>query len=158
MLWHTAGKGEWLPSLANRHPPIFSAPSSLPPIPPSPAKLEETLAQAGTGSGLLDLCHVGWAVVLTVRTLLAPPPQGVDLVLNSLAEEKLQASVRCLAQHGRFLEIGKFDLSNNHPLGEAGQQAGWAGGLLGRAGVHRVGCQLSGEAATCPPVQAWPSS
>lgn len=42
---------------------------------------------------------------------------GVDLVLNSLAEEKLQASVRCLAQHGRFLEIGKFDLSNNHPLG-----------------------------------------
>ncbi|XP_004639517.1 fatty acid synthase [Octodon degus] len=43
--------------------------------------------------------------------------KGVDLVLNSLAEEKLQASVRCLAQHGRFLEIGKFDLSNNHPLG-----------------------------------------
>nr|XP_045015104.1 fatty acid synthase-like isoform X2 [Jaculus jaculus]XP_045015105.1 fatty acid synthase-like isoform X2 [Jaculus jaculus] len=43
--------------------------------------------------------------------------KGVNLVLNSLAEEKLQASVRCLAQHGRFLEIGKFDLSNNHPLG-----------------------------------------
>lgn len=45
--------------------------------------------------------------------------KGVDLVLNSLAEEKLQASVRCLAQHGRFLEIGKFDLSNNNPLGMA---------------------------------------
>uniref|UniRef100_A0A8D0N571 Fatty acid synthase n=1 Tax=Sus scrofa TaxID=9823 RepID=A0A8D0N571_PIG len=45
--------------------------------------------------------------------------KGVDLVLNSLAEEKLQASVRCLAQHGRFLEIGKFDLSNNHALGMA---------------------------------------
>ncbi|XP_047400181.1 fatty acid synthase isoform X1 [Sciurus carolinensis] len=45
--------------------------------------------------------------------------RGVDLVLNSLAEEKLQASVRCLAKHGRFLEIGKFDLSNNHPLGMA---------------------------------------
>ncbi|XP_054986055.1 fatty acid synthase [Sorex araneus] len=45
--------------------------------------------------------------------------KGVDLVLNSLAEEKLQASVRCLAQHGRFLEIGKFDLSNNSPLGMA---------------------------------------
>ncbi|XP_057571036.1 fatty acid synthase isoform X2 [Hippopotamus amphibius kiboko] len=45
--------------------------------------------------------------------------KGVNLVLNSLAEEKLQASVRCLAQHGRFLEIGKFDLSNNHPLGMA---------------------------------------
>ncbi|XP_065226660.1 fatty acid synthase-like [Planococcus citri] len=43
--------------------------------------------------------------------------KGVDLVLNSLAEDKLQASVRCLAKHGRFLEIGKLDLSNNSPLG-----------------------------------------
>jgi len=42
---------------------------------------------------------------------------GVDIVLNSLAEEKLQASVRCLAQRGRFLEIGKFDLAANNPLG-----------------------------------------
>ncbi|XP_063218658.1 fatty acid synthase-like [Bacillus rossius redtenbacheri] len=43
--------------------------------------------------------------------------RGVDMVLNSLAEEKLQASVRCLAPGGRFLEIGKFDLSSNNPLG-----------------------------------------
>ncbi|CAJ0958991.1 unnamed protein product [Ranitomeya imitator] len=43
--------------------------------------------------------------------------KGVDLILNSLAEEKLQASLRCLARHGRFLEIGKYDLSNNTPLG-----------------------------------------
>ncbi|XP_069699383.1 fatty acid synthase-like [Periplaneta americana] len=43
--------------------------------------------------------------------------RGVDLVLNSLAEEKLLASVRCLASNGRFLEIGKFDLSQNNPLG-----------------------------------------
>jgi fatty acid synthase len=40
----------------------------------------------------------------------------VDVILNSLSEEKLQASVRILAQHGRFLEIGKFDLSNNTTL------------------------------------------
>uniref|UniRef100_T1H8C9 Fatty acid synthase n=1 Tax=Rhodnius prolixus TaxID=13249 RepID=T1H8C9_RHOPR len=45
--------------------------------------------------------------------------RGVDVVLNSLAEDKLQASVRCLAKHGRFLEIGKVDLSNNTPLGMA---------------------------------------
>ncbi|XP_066991506.2 fatty acid synthase [Anabrus simplex] len=45
--------------------------------------------------------------------------RGVDLVLNSLAEEKLQASVRCLGAHGRFLEIGKYDFSNNNPLGMA---------------------------------------
>ncbi|XP_018417291.1 PREDICTED: fatty acid synthase [Nanorana parkeri] len=45
--------------------------------------------------------------------------RGVDLILNSLAEEKLQASLRCLGRHGRFLEIGKYDLSNNTPLGMA---------------------------------------
>ncbi|KAG5885209.1 hypothetical protein JTB14_012232 [Gonioctena quinquepunctata] len=43
--------------------------------------------------------------------------RGVDCVLNSLAASQLQASVRCLAVGGRFLEIGKVDLSNNSPLG-----------------------------------------
>ncbi|XP_049941823.1 fatty acid synthase-like [Schistocerca serialis cubense] len=42
--------------------------------------------------------------------------RGVDIVLNSLAEEKLQASVRCLARGGQFLEIGKFDLANDSKL------------------------------------------
>lgn len=37
--------------------------------------------------------------------------------MNSLSEEKLQASLQVLAQHGRFLEIGKYDLSNNTGLG-----------------------------------------
>ncbi|KAG5883466.1 hypothetical protein JTB14_030888 [Gonioctena quinquepunctata] len=39
--------------------------------------------------------------------------RGVDIVLNSLADEKLQASMRCLARGGRFVEIEKFDLANN---------------------------------------------
>jgi fatty acid synthase len=43
--------------------------------------------------------------------------RGVDLVLNSLSEQKLQASLRCLALGGRFLEIGKFDLNKNNRLG-----------------------------------------
>ena len=42
--------------------------------------------------------------------------RGVDIVLNSLAEEKLIASIRCLARNGRFLEIGKFDMFSNNPL------------------------------------------
>ncbi|KAG5883957.1 hypothetical protein JTB14_031782 [Gonioctena quinquepunctata] len=42
--------------------------------------------------------------------------RGVDMVLNSLAEDKLLASVRCLARGGRFLEIGKFDLFSNTSL------------------------------------------
>lgn len=44
--------------------------------------------------------------------------RGVDLVLNSLAEDKLQASVRCLAEGGRFLEIGKLDLLKDNTLGK----------------------------------------
>ncbi len=44
--------------------------------------------------------------------------KGVDVVLNSLAEDKLQASVRCLAKGGRFLEIGKLDLLKNNNLGK----------------------------------------
>ncbi|XP_063375503.1 fatty acid synthase-like [Cydia amplana] len=43
--------------------------------------------------------------------------RGVDLVLNSLAGDKLPASLRCLAKGGRFLEIGKVDLSANTPFG-----------------------------------------
>ncbi|KAL1765601.1 fatty acid synthase [Sigmodon hispidus] len=68
-------------------------------------------------------CHPSFAnsrdTSFEQHVLLHTGGKGVDLVLNSLAEEKLQASVRCLAQHGRFLEIGKFDLSNNHPLSMA---------------------------------------
>lgn len=44
--------------------------------------------------------------------------RGVDLVLNSLAEDKLQASVRCLSNLGRFLEIGRVDIAKNSLLGE----------------------------------------
>lgn len=43
--------------------------------------------------------------------------KGVDFVLNSLSDDKLQASVRCLARGGTFLEIGKFDIMNNSNLG-----------------------------------------
>ncbi|XP_046963779.1 fatty acid synthase-like [Vanessa cardui] len=43
--------------------------------------------------------------------------RGVDLVLNSLADDKLQASIRCLGYRGRFLEIGKFDIGNNTLIG-----------------------------------------
>ena len=38
--------------------------------------------------------------------------KGVDYVLNSLSEEKLHASIRCLGMNGVFLEIGKFDIVN----------------------------------------------
>lgn len=42
---------------------------------------------------------------------------GVDVVLNSLSDDKLKASLECLAQNGRFLEIGKYDMSVDTKLG-----------------------------------------
>lgn len=42
--------------------------------------------------------------------------QGVDYVLNSLTGDKLLASVRCLAKRGKFIELGKFDLTNNNSI------------------------------------------
>lgn len=44
--------------------------------------------------------------------LLATKGRGVDYVLNSLSEDKLLASLRCVAENGMFLEIGKFDIMN----------------------------------------------
>lgn len=43
--------------------------------------------------------------------------RGVDFVLNSLSEDKLLASIRCLAAGGHFLEIGKFDMANDSKIG-----------------------------------------
>ena len=72
-------------------------------------------------SGMLQLTdrNIGNSRDTTFEQLIMSETngRGVDLVLNSLAEEKLQASVRCLAPGGRFLEIGKFDLENNSYLG-----------------------------------------
>uniref|UniRef100_A0A182P667 Fatty acid synthase n=1 Tax=Anopheles epiroticus TaxID=199890 RepID=A0A182P667_9DIPT len=45
--------------------------------------------------------------------------RGVDFVLNSLSEEKLQASIRCLAKGGHFLEIGKYDMMKDSKLAMA---------------------------------------
>ncbi|XP_058818329.1 fatty acid synthase-like [Topomyia yanbarensis] len=50
--------------------------------------------------------------------------KGVDYVLNSLAEEKLQASIRCLGKGGHFLEIGKYDMARNSKIAMSVMQKG----------------------------------
>ena len=42
---------------------------------------------------------------------------GVDVVLNSLAGEAMQASLKCLKPFGRFIELGKRDYVQNTALG-----------------------------------------
>ncbi|XP_059048229.1 fatty acid synthase-like [Achroia grisella] len=56
--------------------------------------------------------------------------KGVDLVLNSLSDDKLHASVRCLGYRGRFLEIGKYDISNNTYLDVAHKELSFHGIVL----------------------------
>jgi acyl transferase domain-containing protein/NADPH:quinone reductase-like Zn-dependent oxidoreductase/NAD(P)-dependent dehydrogenase (short-subunit alcohol dehydrogenase family) len=42
---------------------------------------------------------------------------GVDIVLNSLSEDKLLLSIQCLKPFGQFCEIGKFDILQNNGVG-----------------------------------------
>lgn len=62
--------------------------------------------------------HIGNSRDLSFMEMVHKETQGrgVDVVLNSLAGEKLLGSVECLATGGRFLEIGKYDLENNSAL------------------------------------------
>jgi acyl transferase domain-containing protein/NADPH:quinone reductase-like Zn-dependent oxidoreductase/SAM-dependent methyltransferase/acyl carrier protein len=39
--------------------------------------------------------------------------RGVDVVLNALASEAIPMGLSCLAEHGRFIEIGKRDIYQN---------------------------------------------
>ncbi len=43
--------------------------------------------------------------------------EGVDIVLNSLADEKLRLSIDCVKAFGQFCEIGKYDILQNSPIG-----------------------------------------
>lgn len=43
--------------------------------------------------------------------------EGVDVVLNSLAEDKLTLSLDCVKPFGQFCEIGKYDIMQNNPIG-----------------------------------------
>ena len=58
-------------------------------------------------------CDITFEKLVLTRT----NGRGVDYVLNSLTEEKLLASIRCLAVCGKFLEIGKFDIANDTKIG-----------------------------------------
>ncbi|CAG2101507.1 unnamed protein product [Medioppia subpectinata] len=42
--------------------------------------------------------------------------RGVDIVLNSLTGQKSDMSYDCVADSGRFIELGKYDLVQNRPL------------------------------------------
>nr|WP_237307928.1 MDR/SDR family oxidoreductase [Streptomyces alboflavus] len=51
--------------------------------------------------------------------LAASDGQGVDVVLNSLAREFVDASLRLLPRGGRFVEMGKTDLRDSNAVADA---------------------------------------
>jgi acyl transferase domain-containing protein/NADPH:quinone reductase-like Zn-dependent oxidoreductase len=61
--------------------------------------------------------------------------RGVDVVLNSLAGDLTDASLRLLASGGRFLEMGKTDIRSGVP--------GYRAFDLGEAGADRIAVMLA---------------
>ncbi|MDP5209829.1 SDR family NAD(P)-dependent oxidoreductase [Microbulbifer sp. 2205BS26-8] len=84
----------------------------------------EVFATASSEEKYQQLRAMGIKQIFNSRTLafydeiyVATEGQGVDLVLNSLADEFIPASLKLLSPYGRFLEIGKADIYANTPLG-----------------------------------------
>ncbi|MGH3382645.1 MAG: SDR family NAD(P)-dependent oxidoreductase, partial [Actinoallomurus sp.] len=90
--------------------------------------------------------------------------RGVDVVLNSLAGEFVDASLRLLADGGRFVEMGKTDIREPERVGREFPGVSYrAFDLVGDAGADRVGemlgtlAELFAAGALRPlRVRAWP--
>ncbi|MEA2145668.1 MAG: hypothetical protein QOG59_1255, partial [Solirubrobacteraceae bacterium] len=86
--------------------------------------------------------------------------RGVDVVLNCLTGEFLDASVRLLAPHGRFIELGKTDLRAEKEVARVRPSAsynmlGIPEGIRAQETLTRV-VELQETGAISPlPVQAW---
>ncbi len=84
----------------------------------------EIFATAGTPEKRQLLAALGVKHVMDSRSLdfveeviERTNGKGVDLILNSLAGEAIPKGLTALADHGRFLEIGKRDIYGNSRLG-----------------------------------------
>ncbi|MDT5174199.1 MAG: polyketide synthase 7, partial [Mycobacterium sp.] len=73
---------------------------------------------------------------------LATDGAGVDIVLNSLAGEFNDASLRLLPRGGRFIEMGKTDVRNADAIAEAHPGVGYRAFDLMEAGPEHIGQML----------------
>ncbi|WP_324290544.1 type I polyketide synthase [Streptomyces sp. H27-H5] len=76
------------------------------------------------------------------RFLAATDGRGVDLVLNSLAGDYVDASLRTLADGGRFLEMGKTDVRDPERVAEEHRGAAYTAFDTIEAGPDRIGAML----------------
>ncbi|KAL1508883.1 hypothetical protein ABEB36_003705 [Hypothenemus hampei] len=49
--------------------------------------------------------------------MMATGGRGADIIVNCLSGSLLQCSLACIADYGRFLQIGKYDLEENNSIG-----------------------------------------
>ncbi|MEV0131855.1 type I polyketide synthase [Dactylosporangium sp. NPDC050688] len=130
----------------------------------------EVLATAGTGKWpvVRDLGVPGTHLASS-RTLAFEPQfleltggDGADLVLNALAREFVDASLRLLPRGGRFLEMGKTDVRDADAVAAAHPGVRYRAFDLIEAGPDRIGAMLRELVAlfergvlTPLPVTAW---
>lgn len=92
-----------------------------------------------------DEAHIGDSRTLAFADTfrLATEDRGVDVVLNSLAGEFTDASLRLLPRGGRFIEMGKTDLRDAQTVAEAHPGVDYRAFDLLEAGAQRIGQMLS---------------
>ncbi|WP_434093298.1 SDR family NAD(P)-dependent oxidoreductase, partial [Streptomyces humidus] len=112
----------------------------------------------------LDDAHIASSRDLTFETAFraATGGRGVDLVLDSLAGEFVDASLRLLAPGGRFLEMGKTDVRDPEDVAARHHGVHYRAFDLIEAGPDRIGEMLTTlvglfetGALTALPVTAW---
>ncbi|MES4904979.1 MULTISPECIES: SDR family NAD(P)-dependent oxidoreductase [unclassified Streptomyces] len=94
----------------------------------------------------------------------ATGPEGMDVVLDCLAGEFVDASLRLLGPGGRFIEMGKTDIRDPEQIADAHPGVHYrAYDLVSDAGPDRISEMLDTLAdlfargvLAPPPVQAWP--
>ncbi|MCF0083274.1 SDR family NAD(P)-dependent oxidoreductase, partial [Streptomyces lomondensis] len=93
----------------------------------------------------LDDAHIASSRTLDFesRFLDATERRGVDVVLDSLAREFVDASLRLLPRGGRFMEMGKTDIRDAHAVAESFPGVAYQAFDLIEAGPERIGQLLT---------------
>ncbi|MFW6723395.1 SDR family NAD(P)-dependent oxidoreductase [Streptomyces sp. MAR4 CNY-716] len=106
--------------------------------------------------------HVASSRTLDFEAAFRDAGGGVDVVLNSLAQEFTDASLRLLRPGGRFLEMGKTDIRDADAVRAGHEGVEYTAYDLMDAGAERIAAMfgevmaLFGEGAlTLPPLTVW---
>lgn len=104
----------------------------------SPAKHAEVRAAGVPGSLVRSSRDTGYAEAFAAET----SNRGVDVVLNSLTGEHVDASLRLLPRGGRFVELGKTDLRRADDVARAHPGVRYDVVDLVEAGPERIGAMF----------------